>query len=279
MTKFQRFQKLFSIIPFVSSFFVFIVTMIELKRKNATLKSWVCFFLTFFISGIVVFFLGSFTLEIYNGVLYIVASGLLLAIANAICVDLQIKCTHIEKPVEVQKTNGNPIIWIAGIALIVTLIAVAAIVLVSPSIDIEDMNGGDTHLAVITMDDIIPTNNHYSAAQSYRGEDGAKTDVPRKFRDQDYENVQFGAKKVSGIMTLQATQSDCERLVLSIASTLKAGNMEIVIIIDDEYYGNVPIGSEQTIILDDVKGKLVLVKIAVESAEMSISISRELKTD
>ena len=48
MTKFQKFQLYFSVVPGISSALVFLVTMYELKRKRATSKEWLKFMAIFF---------------------------------------------------------------------------------------------------------------------------------------------------------------------------------------------------------------------------------------
>ena len=82
------------------------------------------------------------------------------------------------------------------------------------------------------------------------------------------------AKKFSGIDTLQATQTDSNSMTLTVESTLNSGNMEIIIVIDGEYYQHIPTGSKQTIVLEDIAGKLVLVKMAAESADVRVVVER-----
>jgi hypothetical protein len=52
--------------------------------------------------------------------------------------------------------------------------------------------------------------------------------------------------------------------------------MEIVILVDGAFYAYVPVNSTQTIRLEDVAQKLVVVKIAGESAAMNITVERTL---
>ena len=277
MTKFQRIQKISSIIPFYSSIFVFIVTMIELKRKHASAKYWFLFCLTFFLSGILVYILNAVVMTGQHPVLNVIASGLLLAAANIICVDIQAKCPQkgdCEKP----RNNKKIIIIcciIAGIFVVTVSIAVL-ILLTSPSIDIEDSNGSDTNLAVITMDEILTTKNHFSAFCSYFSNSGQKTKVAKALEDYDYDKVAFGCEKISGIKILQATKTECNQLTLNIESTLESGNMEIIIIVNNEYYDSVAVNQTHTIVLDNIAEKQVVLKFAAESAKMHISVTREL---
>ena len=59
MTKFQKIQRISSIIPFWSTIFVAIFTMIKLKRQKASKKLWAYFILTFFVSGSIVYLLNT----------------------------------------------------------------------------------------------------------------------------------------------------------------------------------------------------------------------------
>ena len=50
--------------------------------------------------------------------------------------------------------------------------------------------------------------------------------------------------------------------------------MEIVIVVDDQFYASVPVNQESSITLNDIAGKTVLVKIAAESAKMEAYVKR-----
>lgn len=118
MTKFQKIQKASSVIPFLSSFFVFFVTMFELKRQKAPSKKWLLFYLVFFLSGIAVYFLNSVIMTGENPGLNYIASGLVLALANILCVDLQMYGLT-EKP-NSNEFTFNMIIFIAFAGFLIT---------------------------------------------------------------------------------------------------------------------------------------------------------------
>lgn len=277
MTKFQRFQKISSIIPFYSSIFVFIVTMIELKRKNASIKNWVFFILTFFLSGICVYLLNAFIMTGNYPILQIIASGCLLAIANIICVDIQMKCTQNKTSEKSKKSKkGIVIVCIATSILIISASIFLLISFLTPSINIEDSNGNDTDLAVITLDEILTTDNHFSAISSHFSNGGQKTNVASDLEDHDFDEVVFQCERLSGIKTLQATKTECNQLTFHIESTLESGNMEIIIMVDNEYYDSVAVNQTHTIVLNDVADKQVVLKIAAESAELHIAVTRQL---
>lgn len=278
MTRFHKIQRFSSIIPFYSSFFVFFVTMIELKRYNASKKLWLYFGLTFFLSGISVFLLNNVIMTGQHLLLNYIASGLLLAISNIICVELQIKSiseiTVKPKPLAIQPVV---LLIVAIIVLIVGMVMVLATYFI-PSVDIADQNGdADNTLAVISLDEILSTGNNFSAVKIRSSYSGNKTNVNGKLKDYDFDEHIFSCQKISGIKTLLATNVSHESIALEIASTIEAGNLEIIIVIDGVYYDHVETNKSDLIVLDNIANKDVVVKMAAESAETRISISRKLK--
>lgn len=279
--KFSKFQKLSSIIPFYSTLFILIVTMIQLKKNNAPLKLWGRFSLIFFISGLLVSFVDAFLMTGKNPILNVIVAGLILAVSNCALVDLQSESkqqmdeqTQTEQIVSCKKRSavvkGGIIV---GVVLAVVFVLFAFIRL--PQSGIEDTNGvQDTSLAVITLDEMLTAPDHYSAWMTSSGSDGGETSVEGNFKRFDYDEFRFRSEKTSGIQTLQATKVAENQLVLSIQSSLEAGNMEIIIIIDGQYHSHVDTNCEQSVILDGVAGKTVVVRMAAESAKTEVSFSR-----
>ena len=276
MTKFQKFQKYSSIIPFFSTFFVFMVTMFQLKRKHASFKSWVLFGLIFFVSGIVVFLFNTVIMSGSFPILNIIASGALLVITNHLCVDLQIKCDSVDSHSEKHPPKAATFI---GIGLVVAAVGVVAVLLMVfwPSVDIADSNGNDSSLAVLTLDELLSEKNQYSARGMYYFTEGNQTKVGKKWGEVDYDTCSFSFEKISGTKTLHATKVNADTVTLHITSELTSGNAEIVILADGEYYTHAPVGQEQDFVLEKVSGKLVLVRLGAESAEFSVSVSRTIR--
>lgn len=52
--------------------------------------------------------------------------------------------------------------------------------------------------------------------------------------------------------------------------------MEIIIMVDNEYYDSVAVNQTHTIVLNDVADKQVVLKIAAESAKLHIAVTRQL---
>ena len=52
--------------------------------------------------------------------------------------------------------------------------------------------------------------------------------------------------------------------------------MELIIVIDGQYDRHIPVNGRQTIVLEDIAHKLILVKLAAESAEVNVVAEREI---
>lgn len=277
MTKFQKAQKLSSIIPYFSSFIVFIVTMFELKRKKASTKVWIFFALIFFLAGSVVYALNLLILIQLHPFLSFLISGLILAPANLLCVDLQVKCAQTENPPKPSSMNKTTMIICISIgALLVVIILIA--MFLSPSIEIADSNGeNDTSLAVLTMDDLLSDKDNYSAYFTHYSYSGSETNVNGILEEMDRDVCRYSAKKISGTITLQATKTTNDSMTLEITSDLTVGNAEIIVMIDGEYYSHIATNKTDTIVLEKISGKLVIVRMGTESAAISVSVKRTLE--
>ena len=267
MTKFQKVQKISSIIPFWSTVFVAIVTMFELKRRAASKKIWLYFLLTFFLFWTAAYFLNTVVMTGQHPILNVIATGLLLSVANILFVDFQVMSIKTQQQ-KVSKTSKAGIVYCVGVVIIILM-------LFSPVLDIEDINGPEnTNLAVIDRNEFLLSTDQYSAISSYTSQTGCSTKVDGKLKDYDYQECSFRCKEISGITTLQATKTANNQLTLEISSKLEKGNMEIMIIIDGEYYAHVPINQNYSIELTNITDKTVIVKIGAESAKLSVVVKR-----
>ena len=140
---------------------------------------------------------------------------------------------------------------------------------------IEDLNGpDDPSLATITMEQILTTEVNYIASMGGNGGDGEPTGVEGDLSRYDWDNYRMKYKQFSGISTLMATCVTEPLLVLDFQTSLTAGNMEIVILIDGEYDRHVNLQGHQTVEIRDAVGKTVVVRMAAEGAEVDLKISR-----
>lgn len=275
MTKFQKFQKISSIVPFFSSFFVFFATMFELKRQKTSAKKWFLFYLIFFSSGVAVYFINTVIMSGDLPILNLIASGLVLALANILCVDLQ--AYQPNDPVKKKNLIISTVILVgfSAVIIFISLVSIAFSALFS-SEDFVDTNGAaDTSVAEITVSDVLGTKNAYKAFYSVFTYDGDDSYAPNDFEDFDRDTCRYQAKKIQGILMLQATKIKQNTLTLHINSSLTEGNLEIFVIVDGELYERLPANVSHSVTVENAAGKLVFVKVAAEVAACSVSVDRE----
>jgi hypothetical protein len=177
---------------------------------------------------------------------------------------------------------------IVGGALMTTLVVLYAAFVIStihtlresarPYHEMEDTNGpADTSLALITQEELIAGNlGGYAYKSAYFGH-GESTKVTGKFADVDYERRSCRWGKTSGAWTIHSSKIENGTLILDITSELTTGNAEIIILVDGQYHSHVPVGGKQTVMLEDVAGKTVLVRVGCEAAQMEITVERRIE--
>lgn len=139
---------------------------------------------------------------------------------------------------------------------------------------IADQNGEEnTALAQLTREDLISGRNSTMLFHSSSFA-GSRSDAGSQYRDEDYTRITHKFGKLSGVITAQATKRQSQFLTLIITTVLESGNMEVAIIVDGQYYCSVPLNQTTTIKLEDASGKLVLVRVAGESAKGEVSVTR-----
>ncbi len=167
------------------------------------------------------------------------------------------------------------LILIAAVSLLIGIVLTAVMLFAFEHI--EDTNGPDDYsLCQLTMDDLLAEGYSSNSFGSSTMKSGAATDVSGKLRDCDYTKCTFRVKKFSGIRVLHATKTETDTLTLNIRAQVESGNLEVVILIDGSYYAHVPVNIYKTIMLENIAGKLVVVKIAGESAAVDITVERKL---
>jgi hypothetical protein len=161
------------------------------------------------------------------------------------------------------------------VAIIVAILIAVIISLASES-DFVDTNGPENFaLTEITRDDILNKNNTYKSSMVSEQHSGRHTNIiGTKLRDVDYDHISRSFRKIHGVVILQATKISGNTLTLNINSSVESGNAEIVIIIDGEYYCSVDVNQGQSITLQNVSNKEVIVKLAGEEAKMKIDVTR-----
>ena len=159
---------------------------------------------------------------------------------------------------------------------VILAILIAVIISLTSESDFIDTNGPENFaLTEITRDDILIKDNNYRSSMVSEKHSGYHTNIiGTRLRDVDYDYISRSFGKIHGVIILQATKISGNTLTLNISSSVEAGNAEIVIIIDGEYYCSVDVNESQTVTLQDVSNKEIIVKLAAEDAKMKIDVTR-----
>lgn len=177
-----------------------------------------------------------------------------------------------------QRTVNKKLIafCIAIPVVVIVAILIAVIISLTSESDFIDTNGPENFaLTEITRDDILIKDNNYRSSMVSEKHSGYHTNIiGTRLRDVDYDYIGRSFGKIHGVIILQATKISGNTLTLNISSSMEAGNAEIVIIIDGEYYCSVDVNESQTVTLQDVSNKEIIVKLAAEDAKMKIDVTR-----
>ncbi len=138
-----------------------------------------------------------------------------------------------------------------------------------------DTNGvTDFSLTTLTLENILDEWYGYTMFASGSYGEGGSTNVDHEWEDEDRDRRSMHAKSFSGVTVLQATKTDYETLTLDITSNVESGNFRIVITVDGAYYCDVEVNKTTQVVLNDIKNKTVLIKLAGESAKFRAEVSR-----
>ena len=150
------------------------------------------------------------------------------------------------------------------------------IICLLPKIEYADTNGPDNFaLNTITREDILSLNQKHSASHESKKFWGAGTSIRNGiYQEYDCDNVTCSYGRIDGIDILQVTKISSNTLTLNINSVVEEGNAEIVILVDGDYYCSVDVNQNKSIILQDIADKIIVVKLAAESAKIKVDISR-----
>ena len=160
--------------------------------------------------------------------------------------------------------------------VVIVAILIAVIISLTSESDFIDTNGPENFaLTEITRDDILSKDNNYRSSVGSASHSGYHTNIiGTRLRDCDYDYISKSFGKIHGVVILQATKISGNTLTLNISSSVESGNAEIVIIVDGEYYCSVDVNQNQSITLQNVSNKEVIVKLAGEEAKMKIDVTR-----
>lgn len=233
-------------VPFVA---LVISSMINLILGNAFITKIAVFYIVFTIATIILIFIQRNLFEI------------------------NVEQSNIEKTSK-RKFDFVPAI-IIGIALLLVIIFIFAILLFVESTRIKDTNGIDDYSLQTIMDSDIKNMNvtvseSFAQFNAYGDKSGATM-----YEEIDFDEIYYSAESFSGIKVLQATRLADEQYKLTIENTVVSGNCKIVLVINGEIYSVIELNSTSIVDLDDVQNDSVYVVVAGESANLNIKIVRQ----
>lgn len=127
---------------------------------------------------------------------------------------------------------------------------------------IEDTNGEDISLCSLTEEEI------FAESPSYLSFGSAMTQLNN--------NYSFKVSKLSGVYKLDKFSAKGGILVISANTVLEEGNLRIVLICEDEYVADIPVGENQSVTVDDPSGKYEI-RLAAESAKLQFEFTYEIR--
>lgn len=277
---FQIMQIISSIIPIFSTAFVVTATNIILKKNRSNVLYWLLLMDITTVPLMAIIFLITTVLVNVAPIWYLVVFTAIFSIVNYLCVKLQIKSNN-DKRNNRSPSRNRMVLGIVSLILIevICIFLMCFLIIKLDNSKIDDINGADTSLAVLTENEIIAaTIDDYGATSVGDGGYGNQTNVSgshRSHKSIDYDKCVFHCSEISGIKNMQMTNVRTDELTLVIESTLESGNLEIFIIVDGTIYEKVPVGQSYTTTLKDIANKNVLVRFGAESAKMSITVTRD----
>ena len=286
--KIHKMQRIASIVPFYSSFFVLVMSMVELKRRKASIKRWIQFYGLTISVAIILFVLNNFLVPEQMRAVKVIGSVAICTIMNFLLIEIQIcagkECTNTESSTtprnyELKSTIGL-VAWLSiSLAITIVVVCIAFLKKPHPYQNYTDTNGEDNaSLALITQEDLLSGGMGIYGKHSSGGVGfGNQTHVDFEWADKDYDRIPQYWGFMTGVQTLQATKIDAGKLIIKVDSTLTAGNAEIIILVDGEYYCHIPVNESTTILLEDVAQKNVLVRMGCEAAEIDITVERTIQ--
>ena len=276
-------QRLSSIVPFWSTFLILYITIFDFKRKKVTTKYWLLLYLYIAMSFLTLCIANAFSYIQKEPLARLAVTAIVTTVLNFILIELQIRSTPKKQTDSVLQNHKKHTAVIIVTAVICSVLFVVLSILVvvfvckavSENMSYNDTNGPENHsLVCISQEELVTSDNHYSGYMSSGKGSGGQTNVDLRYSDDDYDRVVNRYKRINGIRILQATSTQNDILQLDIESVLKSGNAEIIITIDGQYHSHIPVNTSQTIRLENIAGKLVMVKAGCESAEFEVTITR-----
>ena len=148
-------------------------------------------------------------------------------------------------------------------------------------VETEDLNGEDDFsLAVFTDEDICAEYN-----ESYCVIYGLNVSGSKSYADEDYlhdgDTVKASAVTPhSGVALLQSTYGTAETVTFTVECARTKGNVRIVLLDENlDIIHDFSVTEKSSYTVNNAKGKEFEIRVAGESAEFTINVSREFKTE
>ena len=148
-------------------------------------------------------------------------------------------------------------------------------------VETKDLNGEDDFsLAVLTDEDICAEDNVCYCVVFGLNVSGAKS-----YADEDYwhdgDTVEASAATpLSGVSLLQSTYGTTETVTFTVECARTKGNVRIVLLDENlDIIHDFSVTEKSSYTVNNAKGKELEIRVAGESAEFTINVSREFKTE
>ncbi len=127
---------------------------------------------------------------------------------------------------------------------------------------IKDENGDDKSLCSLTDEDILENVSSYTQTAAITSNVG--------------DRVVYKANKFSGVTTIKKIPYAVgEKMIIRSSIDVKEGNLRVVLIQNDKIILDIPLGENQTTIIEDSR-RDYKIKIAGESAEFDLELEYEI---
>ena len=148
-------------------------------------------------------------------------------------------------------------------------------------VETKDLNGEDNFsLAVLTDEDICAENNVCYCVLFGLNASGSKS-----FENEDYlhdgDTVEASAATpLSGVSLLQLTYGTSETITFTVECARTKGNVRIVLLDENlDIIHDFSVTEKSSYTVNNAKGKEFEIRVAGESAEFNVTISREFKAE
>lgn len=293
MNKLEKTQRILCILPLFSTAIICLISMRCLKKHRAGVKLWALLFGILFGAGILAVIITETLMSGQYPFLNFIVMWMSYTLANFGFIELQKRAEAAvtsssesgageEAPRDAAaQAHKKYLIAVFAVAIVAFFIVVFAFVLpmvadyMNDFSRIEDLNGAeDTSLNTITHEDILAEEHTSSMLMVGYHTEGEASGVTGKYKKYDADTVRYSIGEFHGVAVAQATLSSSDRLRLMFESEVEEGNLAIVVTVDGEYYCDVVADGKEEVLLDGVADKLVLVKLAGESAKISVRVER-----